>query len=68
MTEDINVNVHFDPPPPRKRRTWVDCIWVIFAAALIATASGQPWLFGVIAGVGIVLVLVGNHKASQPQQ
>lgn len=60
MAEDHNVHITFEPRPPRQHR-WRDIFWIIVAAALIATASGQGWLFGLVAGAGIILYLIGPH-------
>lgn len=46
-------------PKSRKGR---DCLWVVFAAALIGTAIHSSVVFAVVACVAVVLVIVGNGK------
>lgn len=60
------VHVHIDGPPivhkAPKSRKGRDCLWVIFAAALIGTVAHSSAVFAVVACVAVVLVIVGGGK------
>ena len=54
---EINLNVSFTPAPPRPRRrhSLGGVVAILFAAALIGTASGSSIVFGVVAGISLLL-------------
>ena len=75
MTEDpqrhdINVNLSFTPAPPRpkRRRRLFDVLSILFAAALIGTATGNSGtVFAVVAALAIFLYIVHKtHPADHP--
>lgn len=67
MTEpqDINLNLTIRRAPRvRRKHPWWDVLCILFAAALIGAAVGSGVVFGIVAGVGILLYLRGERRTA----
>ena len=59
---EVNLYVTFNPAPPkpRRRHPWREIFWIVLAAALIGTVSGSSVVFGVVAGIAVLLYILKN--------
>ena len=62
---DVNVNLTIKRAPKvrqKRKHPVLDVLAIIFAAMLIGAATGSSVVFGVVAGVAILLYLSGARK------